>query len=347
MQSDGYALSGKQAEKQQYPLVDIVKFICALLVVTIHISPVSTYCTQSDFVPFLEYGIRNYAARIAVPFYFSVAGFFLFRKIDLEKFDISVTKNYIFKLLRLLGIWTVLLFIGRNIHLWYMSAIIVAVCLLSVLLLKKIDLKKILVIALVLYFIGLIGNPYFGLIRPLLEYKITGYPIKAYYEIFTTTRNGVFMGFPFLLLGGFIEKKKFNIKPVYSALGFILSMGLLFCEAFFVRKWNLPKNFDVDLYLFLLPAVFFLLVFSVNVTIKPREIYKKLRAVGVIIFFSHFWVYQWIEWFFSFFCKISGISINNSLVNYSLTILAAAALGFIIEGLSHKKKTAFLKYLYS
>lgn len=339
------ATSQALSDRPQYPIVDLVKYICALLVVSIHISPLSSYTGQASFANYLNYGIGNYVARIAVPFYFAAAGFFLFRKIDLNGFDISIPKNYVFKLLRLLGIWSVLLFVGGKGHLWYLSGLVIAVCFLSILLYKGITLNKLIVIASLLYVIGLLGDPYYGLLRPLQNHKSFDYLIKAYYLVFGTTRNGIFMGFPFLLIGGLIEKKNISMKPFVAFLGFVLSMIALFVEAFLIKTWGLPK--DVNMYVFLVPSTFFLLVFSINAQIKQREIFRKLRNVGIIIYFSHLFVYQWILWGWEFVFRVFDVRINNSLLNYLLTITFATILGFFIDWLSKKKMFSFLKYLYS
>ena len=108
-------------DKKQYPIIDLLKYICALLVVTIHIAPLSSYFDTYPITKYMNFGIQQYIARIAVPFYFAAAGFFLFRKIDVVKFDISVYQNYAFKLLRLLGVWSILLFVGSKVQLWYMG----------------------------------------------------------------------------------------------------------------------------------------------------------------------------------------------------------------------------------
>ena len=122
-------------------------------------------------------------------------------------------------------------------------------------------------------------------------------------------------------------------------------MGLLFCEAVFLKVRAWPK--DVNMYIFLVPAVFFLLLFSVNVSVRPRSIYKKMRNVGVIVYFSHLFVYQLILWGFEFTNKFFNIKIENSLIYYFLTIIIATALGAVIDELSQNKKFRFLKYLYS
>lgn len=69
-----------QIDRQQYPVVDLLKYICALLVVSIHIAPLSSFFEVIPLTTYLNYGIQNYIARLAVPFYFAAAGFFLFRE---------------------------------------------------------------------------------------------------------------------------------------------------------------------------------------------------------------------------------------------------------------------------
>ena len=55
--------------KQNYNAIDLTKFICSILVVAIHIKP---FGDNVDF-HFLNYGIQNYLARIAVPFQYGKA----------------------------------------------------------------------------------------------------------------------------------------------------------------------------------------------------------------------------------------------------------------------------------
>ena len=334
-----------QAIKQQYPVVDVVKYICTLLVVSIHVAPLASFFDQIPIARYLNYGFKNGLARLAVPFFFAAAGFFLFRKIDTDQFDISQPKKYVFKLLQLLGVWFVLLFVGETGHLWYMRELVIAVCFLCLLLTRRVSLQKMAILASILYLIGLLGDPYFGLVKPLRSWEVIDYGMEAYYKIFKTTRNGLFMGFPFLCLGGILEKKKVSMKPFHAFLGFLLSMLGLLCEAFLVRKWELAK--DVNMYIFLVPAVFFLLVFSVNLSVKPREIYNRFRNVGTIVYFSHMLMYQWIQWGWETVRNVFGVAVNNSLLNYLLTALLATGFGIIIDALSRNRKFAFLKYLYS
>lgn len=65
------SLSSAQAKVKQFPAVDIAKFFCAILVVAIHVNPLS------DVNPNLSYFLQNYLARVAVPFFFVWGGVFM------------------------------------------------------------------------------------------------------------------------------------------------------------------------------------------------------------------------------------------------------------------------------
>ena len=168
-----------RTDGQEFPVIDLIKFLCAILVVVSHVPPLESF-TANAFAENLNFGMIHYLARIAVPFYFSAAGFFLFRKINFDSFDFSVFRNYIFKNLRLLGLWSVLLFAGGTGHLWFMGGLFVAVCLLGILLHYRVSMRKMAVLAIVLYAIGLIGDSYYGILVPLQNHKLVAYAISGY-----------------------------------------------------------------------------------------------------------------------------------------------------------------------
>ena len=92
---------------RQYPAVDIAKLFCAVLIVMIHVPPFGS----ANATPLAQTGnffTRFYLGRIAVPFFFISAGFFLFRKTDPRNYDPAPCRRYVLRILRLYGIWTVL-----------------------------------------------------------------------------------------------------------------------------------------------------------------------------------------------------------------------------------------------
>lgn len=60
-------------EVGQYYCVDLVKFICSILVVMIHVAP---FGVNNNVYTLFNYGIQHYLARIAVPFFFVPQGVF-------------------------------------------------------------------------------------------------------------------------------------------------------------------------------------------------------------------------------------------------------------------------------
>ena len=63
-------------KKKSYDAVDLAKWICAWLVMYIHLAPVF------PSIPLLDDMLRSSICRVAVPFFFAVSSFFLFQKMD-------------------------------------------------------------------------------------------------------------------------------------------------------------------------------------------------------------------------------------------------------------------------
>jgi surface polysaccharide O-acyltransferase-like enzyme len=80
------ALSLSENRTKHYNCIDLIKFICALFVVSIHVSPFASYNS------FINYGLKNYIARIAVPFFFVASGYF--RIIELEVIQVIILVFY-------------------------------------------------------------------------------------------------------------------------------------------------------------------------------------------------------------------------------------------------------------
>lgn len=56
---------------KKYPLLDWFRMAAAVLVVAIHTSPLSSFNESADFI------LTRIIARIAVPFFFLITGFFM------------------------------------------------------------------------------------------------------------------------------------------------------------------------------------------------------------------------------------------------------------------------------
>lgn len=62
--------------QQNYNAIDIAKFVRAILVVTIHVSPLRT-AAETGWTSYLNFGLSQSLARTAVPFFFVTSGFFV------------------------------------------------------------------------------------------------------------------------------------------------------------------------------------------------------------------------------------------------------------------------------
>lgn len=326
-------------DTKNYNGIDLAKFLCAILVFIVHIPPFQG--EVSEFSKYANFGLQHYVCRVAVPFYFVSSGFFLFKKMPLYRLDKEIIKTYCFKILRLLGTWHILLFASGKGHLWYLGATIVAVVLLSLCFHFRMKFVYIYVLAFALYLIGLFGDSYYGIIAPLRNIAIVDLLFKGYTFLFSTTRNGVFMGFIFVLIGATFSNCKIMLRPRTSLIGFIVSMLCLFAEVFLLKYNDIPAEYNM--YVFLIPATVFLFCFAATIELKDRRIYKHLRNIGIVIYFSHILVHQLVSLAVSLVDKYwnIGLARYQFVLSLSCTVLIAV----FTDWLSNKKRFEWVNWL--
>lgn len=334
--------ANKLPQNHQFNGIDIVKFICAFLICIIHIKPFNSEVLGIDKLNYLNFGLQQCLCRIAVPFYFTASGFLLFRKTEFNNLNVSRIKNYCFKILRLLGTWT-LLFVGWSGQLWYLSALVLAVIILSVLIKKGIPMRWIVLISVILFFIGLLGDSYYGFIEPLKSLFIPKILIAGYDTVFSTTRNGVFFGVIFVLLGALFAQKRIVINNVFAVVGLFISLMIMLIEVYLLKLYSHPK--DYNMYLSLLPVIFFLFYIASHIKLKNRPIYKSLRIIGMIVFFTHLFVNYYVSMVIEII--YNKIGINLSAFQLIITLFFTTILAIIIERLSKTNRFQWLKYLFS
>ena len=197
-------------KKHLYTGLDIIKFIAAFLVTAIHIP----LFKDVDFM--LSYYFTTTICRLAVPFFFVSAGYFLADKWANGK----AVKQYILRLLKLYGIWTLLYLpqiiyqyrgnglkfwttikdflyrfavVGSYTQFWYFPALLAAVGVFYLLKSKAHISDRILVpVIVILYFLGVMGNSYYGFLIGKDNWITKIY--ENYFTWFETTRGGLFFG---------------------------------------------------------------------------------------------------------------------------------------------------------
>lgn len=327
--------------------IDLAKIIAAFLIVAIHVRPFKTINPNIDFV------VVNVLARLAVPFFFVAAGYFLSNKIEN---DWNGVKKYIIRLLAMYLIWTViylplilrnhkidsleklqekavaliqrLVFLGSFTQLWYLPALIFAVFFIY-LCLKILSRRTLFVVSVVLFLIGLLGDGYYGLIKDnFFLNKMMDY----YLAIFLRTRNGLFLATVFVMLGILIKQGKLLSKKTGLG-GFLIFFALMFVEAFALRNFKIAK--DYNMYLTLLPATYCLFCFIVQVELPDNKIWRWCRDTSTLVFLSHMLVVPLLK-----------PIIANSLLLYGATILFTLTFAIIVIALGRVKGFRWLKVLW-
>lgn len=352
------SLADPESLTRQCNCVDWVKFICALLVIMLHTS------IMRDVNPLLHAGIQNYISRLAVPFFFTAAGYFLFRKTDEHNFDKAVPLRYASRLLRLYLIWTVIyaplslieladlydhpvlewihyfLLCGSFPHLWYLRASIVASLILTFLMCRRVPLKAILTAATILYILGTIPYAYAGLLKrvPLLWNAF-----EVYERIFITTRNGLLEGFLFMSLGMWLAYRPLRMRIRTIMTGFILSFLLLFVEAAVIYKMRWATM--TDTYLLLPAATFFLFVLSARIELAPGKGYRHLRSLSTIVYLTHMIFVRLAQRGCAHLARRLNLPLNHTLVIFFAALLPCLAAAICIQALA--RKFPWIKKLYA
>jgi surface polysaccharide O-acyltransferase-like enzyme len=264
--------------------LDYFKVVLSILVITIHIPYLdSIYPPVSWYLP-------NSLARIAVPCFFLINGYFFSKKMDNTK----AVKKYLIHLFIIYTVWFIIylrpylfqrgqtnileyftidscldLNFWGYIHLWYLPALIAGVVI--IVLLRKIIKSDtvIFVIAIMLFITGCF-------LEPAIQY--------LHYA-----RNGLFFGFPFVFLGCAmnkidIRKLKTRTLLIATIAGFILLSG----ESFYTSRVSSIYDMYISLLVFC-PAIF-LLILKLSIYRETNTYYSYLGPLSSAIYFAHVYV---------------------------------------------------------
>lgn len=317
--------------QNQFAGIDLLKFILSIFVVGIHVAPFPK--GAGDWAEPVNFWLQMYLFRLAVPFYFTASSFLLFRKLDPECPDGTVVRDQCFRLLRLLGLWTVLLVLGEKGHLWYLKSAVAALALAGVCFSRRMRPGLLAALALALYAVGLLGDSYYGLLDGLRSVDLADRIIREYDLVFQTTRNGLFMGFPFVLMGAYFawNRPRFGLKG--AAAGLALSMLLLAAEVWTLESRGLCKGYNM--YAFLLPATFFLFALALELRL-PWVRGNTLRVMGMLVYLSHI------------LCRAVLLRAFGALeeILFPAVVLVTVLLSWAVAVLSRREGLGWLRWLY-
>lgn len=271
-----------------YNTIDITKFVMAFLVVAIHTHP------ENGIENKLILDIINCIYSIAVPFFFVASGFFLYNKLKTQDYEnqLIYIRGWINRIARLYIIWTIIylpyaiigfykdditlikciivylrnvLLVGENFlswPLWYLLAMIVVGCIYYVFIKFRINWKTTVLMAIFLVIGGII-----------LENEGWG----IYFTLFKTTKNGLFVGFPYMVLGFSIAKYGI-IKSKLFLLFFMLCFGVM-------------SYFEITIAEYGLVYAFFSFILNIELHDKADDRYLNARTISLVVYLVHMiWV---------------------------------------------------------
>ena len=226
---------------------------------------------------------------------------------------------------------------GSYTQLWYLNALIVAICLIAILLKCKLKPETIFNCSCVLYALGLLGDSYYGLViqNPLIS-KV----LSAYNSIFITTRNGVFYGMFFSSMGMLLSKMNCSMLTKESAIGYITSRFMMFFEVLILKTNNIAK--DYNMFICAIPATYFLFMWAKSFELKINLDYKKIRTISELIFLGH----TWVRYVLNYLYQLANIDAVSSCLLYISTIIVSNLIAIVVIELSKHKAFKWLKRLY-
>lgn len=336
-------------KNKNYTGIDYFRFIAALLIVAIHTSPLASFSETGDFI------LTRIIARVAVPFFLMTSGFFLISRYtyNTEKLGAFVKKtaliygaailiyipiniyNGYFKMDNLLpNIIKDIVFDGTLYHLWYLPASIIG-AVIAWYLVKKLDYPKALIVASVLYLIGLFGDSYYGITEKI---SCLNSLYDYIFQVTDHTRNGIFFAPIFFIIGGLIADNRPQITFGKSIWGFAVSFALMFGEAFALHHFDLQRH--DSMYVFLLPCMYFL--FNVILHFKGKRLVT-LRTTSLIIYIIHPMMIVVIRLFSKLF-HLQSMLVENSIVHYFMVCLTSVVFGAVLTAIWNKYKPKKAKH---
>ena len=342
--------------KKSFPAIDVAKLIMAILVVMIH-KPLF----RQDFPNYL---MSSVIAGAAVPFFFAVSGFLLFRKLNREAArPVSDWLHYEKRLLQLYALYTIIylpcIFVKNHtghyneitlgsiagesfllvknfflsasfVHLWYMSSLILGIAILFGF--TRIFKNK---WAVLLLGAAAYAGTALADALPQLGPVIHAVPPVVYYTLKT--------GLPCLCLGYFAAQTQNIVRKREKAVCPAAWVVLLVCGIWAYGSdspiWEIMRAMTTFL------CTWATLRFCIGADLKPHPAYGVMRRYSTLIYFLHLLL---MDEGWAFLCRHVGIRdpFAHPFLYFSVTLFLAVAEATIIILLQKRKRFDFLKVLF-
>lgn len=287
--------------KERNCSIDIFRYLCAVLVVAVHTHPFT------DVSRGLGDLFTQILPRIAVPFFFAVAGYYYLEGLKAGKKGFW---QYLRRILKPYLLWSCVYYLveflqkgyqapgkfllrcvytfflsGSSYHFWFFPALIFAVCAATVIFRLRWE-KILLPLSFVLYAVGCLGCSYRA-----LGLRIPGLSALYTLEKFTAIRRILLMGFPFFLSGLLVSKilerlKRRRIAPGKLWLPWLVLVGLWLLEIVLVRCMDWQENIILTFGLYPLTVATLVLLLCHPMP-QHRELSRRCRTMADFTYYAH------------------------------------------------------------
>lgn len=350
--------------KERNELVDILKFAAAVMVVGIHCGPLNSFSVLWNNILFQGF------CRIAVPFFFTISAYFLFRKYTNNRSqERQIIINYVKRMGKLYMFWFIVLFpviykirylgfmpnLGRKKAAfnflkefiwsssfqgsWYLNACIVCACLIFWLQ-KRMNIKQLMVIGSGCFIFTVLVSAYYEVFSPFI-----GTVYEKGLLVFSAPYNMFLAGMIYFVIGKYIAEsnKEDLIFWKCRKLGLIVSIIGVFLEALYMHTHSYARASDC--FFMLLPATYFIVINAVYYKKKfylPKSLLYFLRNSSVIIYIVHFVVLGFVNGRGKNLLHIS----SNTLIQYIVVLLLSIFISAFLLILERYKLFRWLKYCH-
>lgn len=344
-------------EKTEYAAIDYFKFIAALFVVAIHISPVKELGDTGFF------WFNQILFRLAVPFFFAVSGFFVAAKIGDKK------KLYIYtkRIILLYSIYTLLYFPqivysylkegfglsgfvpyffrifflkGSYTQFWYFLSLIIAVWILYFLKQRcQLNNHVILGLSFALYFVEVMSSVYRSkFTEDVLFFDV----VDSLGLLLPAAKNGLLVAFPFVLIGYYAHEEKIPVCAKKYFLMALVTFGVMNIEAFKSIEFMGYEGQEFIFSTWFVTLFSFLAICSIHLKVAYIKNGKIIRNLSTLIFGFHLFVRFYAH---IVFIKIGGLSLN-AFWYYILMVACTTLLSYGILKISKYPSFFIFKWLY-
>ena len=338
---------------KNYDIFDITKFIMALMVVAVHVNPLGQ---NTDYIryPFLV---------IAVPIFFLISSYLLFKKIDLTN-DTTYLNKYIKRNIKLYFGWFIVLLpfviknhVGNTLGItlkniivdfilgstfpasWYIMATVIGTYLIY-LSSKKFGNIVTMILSTGIYIVCIFTSSYHNVLphNTIFDLMINYYPS---YSIC----NSFFVSLLWIFIGKSIAENESRFNKIDSKR---LVLGIIFSFIALVLEYNyISFKFGIEKYTcsFVLPlccSLIFLGILRIKCCYKYAFV---LRKMSIIIYCTHIPVSYILGKIIN---KMKYIDLNvfpYSLVYYLSVVAICISISMIVYKLTQYPKTKWINFL--